>query len=131
MDQAKELELYHETVEQFIPINSRIVIKAHPASSREKNQLLLQKLKQNYDVFELDKTEIPIECMELLIKQSTIISFSSASISLKYLYGIPVIHALSNEWIKAFFYEHSLDWMLESNELYLKTMKDLEHLLDM
>lgn len=58
--------------------------------------------------------------MPSLAKNYKIISFSYSSVSLLYLYGSAVLHAMNETLINMFFPEETRLWMRESNALYLQ-----------
>jgi hypothetical protein len=58
--------------------------------------------------------------MPSLAKHYKIISFSYSSVSLLFLYGSNVLHAMNDAMINMFFPEETRLWMRESNALYLQ-----------
>lgn len=118
--ESKECALYVEAALQHILPGTKITLKAHPVSQPDKIALIKKALSAHYETVVVISDEIPIEIMPSLVKQNKIISFSYSSVSLVYLYGSCVLHAMNDALINIFFPEESRLWMLESNELYLQ-----------
>jgi hypothetical protein len=112
--------LYVEAALQHILPGTKITLKAHPVTQPDKIALIKKALSAHYETVVVINDEIPIEIMPSLVKQNKIISFSYSSVSLVYLYGSCVLHAMNDTLINTFFPEESRLWMLESNELYLQ-----------
>lgn len=126
MSLENELNLYADVFEKHVPKNSIIVLKTHPAAHPEKLQELKNRFQHDYQWIEMPLSDMPIEWMSNLLKNAKVISFSYASIALKYLYDIQVIHVLNQELIHLYFYTKSILWMSESNQMYLDKIRDLE-----
>jgi hypothetical protein len=126
MSLENELNLYADVFEKHIPKNSTIVLKTHPAAHPDKLQELKNRFQHDYQLIEMPLSDMPIEWMSNLLKNAKVISFSYASIALKYLYDIQVIHVLNQELIHLYFYTKSILWMSESNQMYLDKIRDLE-----
>jgi hypothetical protein len=116
----KECALYVEAARLHILPGSKIILKAHPVSQPEKIALIKQALSAHYDTVVVTSDEIPIEAMPSLARHYKIISFSYSSVSLLYLYGSTVLHAMNDTLINMFFPEETRLWMRESNALYLQ-----------
>jgi hypothetical protein len=116
----KECALYVEAARLHILPGSKIILKAHPVSQPEKIALIKQALSAHYDTVVVPNDEIPIETMPSLAKHYKIISFSYSSVSLLFLYGSNVLHAMNDAMINMFFPEETRLWMRESNALYLQ-----------
>lgn len=116
----QECALYVEAARLHILPGSKIILKAHPVSQPEKIALIKQALSAHYDIRVVTNDEIPIETMPSLAKHYKIISFSYSSVSLLYLYGSTVLHAMNGVLIDMFFPEETRFWMRESNALYLQ-----------
>jgi Alpha-2,8-polysialyltransferase (POLYST) len=118
--ETKECALYVEAAHIHILPGSTIILKAHPASQPEKIALIEHALSAHYDTVVVSNDEIPIETMPSLAKHYKILSFSYSSVSLLYLYGSTVLHAMNDTLINMFFPEETRLWMRESNALYLQ-----------
>jgi hypothetical protein len=118
--EIKECALYVEAARLHILPGSKIILKAHPVSQPEKIALIKQALSAHYDTVVLPNDEIPIETIPSLAKHYKIISFSYSSVSLLFLYGSTVLHAMNDAMINMFFPEETRLWMRESNALYLQ-----------
>lgn len=119
----KECALYVEAARENILPGSKIILKAHPASRPEKIALIKKELSDNYDVVVLANDEIPIETIPSLVRNYKIISFSYSSVSLLYLHGTLVLHAMNDTLINMFFPGKNRLWMRESNGLYLQQIE--------
>jgi hypothetical protein len=119
---AQEQAMYLDVVRQYIPPGATLVLKAHPASYGEKVRGIAQTLAAHCKV-ELTATDaLPIEALRSLAACRSIISFSYSSVSLHYLYGSHVVHAMTAQRIKQYFPPHIRPWMQESNALYLEQL---------
>lgn len=116
----QECALYVEAARLHVSPGSKIILKAHPVSQPEKIALIKHALSVHYDTAFITNDEIPIEIMPSLVKNYKIISFSYSSVSLLYLYGSTVLHAMNDTMINMFFPEETRLWMRESNALYLQ-----------
>lgn len=123
-----EIDLYLEAARLHVPLGEPILLKAHPASYGNKVQKLAQALQAQYPVTLSDADPLPIEAMRHFAHCRSVISFSYSSVSLHYLYGSAVVHALTDEMINAHFPLSIRPWMLESNTLYLNQLKYAKHL---
>ena len=118
----QERALYVQAVHKHIGKNQKIVLKPHPASRAEKALPIQKALSEAYAVEIDDYDEMPVEYIPALVEFNCIISFSYSSVSLKYLYGIDVLHALTDEMLKTYFPLKSWLWMRNSNDLYLSQL---------
>ena len=116
----QECALYVEAARLHIPHGHKIIMKAHPVSQPEKIALIKKALSAHYDTVVVPNDEIPIETIPSLAKNYKIISFSYSSVSLLYLYGSNVLHAMNDTLINMFFPKETRLWMRESNALYLQ-----------
>lgn len=128
ISEIQECDLYVEVARLHIFPGSKIILKAHPVSQPEKIALIKQALSAHYETIVVINDDIPIETMPLLAKQYKIISFSYSSVSLLYLYGSAVLHAMNDALIDKFFPEDKRIWMRESNALYLHQIDIALHL---
>ena len=117
---TQECALYVEAARLHISPGSKIILKAHPVSLPEKIALIKQALSSHYDTVVITNDDIPIEAMSSLAKHYKILSFSYSSVSLLYLYGSDVVHAMNDDLINTFFPGETQHWIHESNALYLQ-----------
>jgi hypothetical protein len=113
-----ELKLYHELSHRHCKPGSTIIIKPHIASNYS-FILRLKKILAEYNIIILPEylSSVPLEMLTLLLKHCKIISVSSASVFLSYLYGKEnIIHALTKSDIKRFFNEGSCHYMIEATK---------------
>jgi hypothetical protein len=120
--EEQECAMYVEAARLHVLPESKIILKAHPASREEKVLRIQQALSLHYGTVVIYNDELPIEVMSWLVNYANIISFSYSSVSLLYLYGSPVLHAMNNTLISLFFPKETQTWMLESNKLYLEQL---------
>ncbi len=118
----QERELYTQAARKNIAKNQKIVLKPHPASCAEKTLRIQKALSAEYTVEIVDYDELPAEFISALAEFDSVISFSYSSVSYKYLYGIDVLHALTDDMIKTYFPVKSWIWMRGSNDLYLEQL---------
>jgi hypothetical protein len=116
----QECALYVEAARLHISPRSKIILKAHPVSQPEKLAFIKQALSAHYETVVLTSDDIPVETMPSLAKNYKILSFSYSSVSLLYLYGSSVLHAMNDTLINTFFPKETQFWMHESNALYLQ-----------
>jgi hypothetical protein len=126
----QECALYVEAARLHIPHGSKIILKAHPVSQPEKIALIKKALSAHYKTVVAPNDEIPIETMPSLVKNYKIISFSYSSVSLLYLYGSNVLHAMNDTLIDMFFPNEKRLWMRESNALYLQQIDIARRLIE-
>lgn len=120
--EEQECALYVEAARSFVMPGSKLILKAHPVSQQQKVDRIAQALSSSYDIVVSNSDELPIETIPWLAKQSRILSFSYSSVSLHYLYGSNVIHAMSNALINDYFPKEKQQWMHDSNQLYLEQL---------
>ncbi len=118
-----ECAMYVEAAQLHAPSGSVILLKAHPASYSGKVQRIADALAERYRVEFAGNDALPIEALRALVENHRVISFSYSSVSLLYLYGSAVIHAMTTEMIEKYFPADTQRWMHESNDLYLEQME--------
>lgn len=120
----EELALYVDSARQHVPTGEPILLKAHPASFGTKVERLAGELSKRHPVTVLGDNAIPIEAMRHLAHCRSVISFSYSSVSLHYLYGSNVVHALTMDMIERHFPPASRPWIRDSNTLYLNQLSE-------
>lgn len=120
--EQSECAMYVAVARRYVEPGGVIVLKAHPASYSGKIERIAQALGERHRVTFADNDALPIEALRTLVEAHRVISFSYSSVSLVYLYGIKVIHAMTAELIDRYFPERSRQWMHESNLLYLEQL---------
>lgn len=117
--EAEEREMYLQAARAHLPPGATVILKAHPASYGEKVRRIAEALAPHYQVESTATDALPIEALPHLARCRSVISFSYSSVSLHYLYGSRVVHAMTAGLIDRHFPPHMRQWMHESNELYL------------
>lgn len=121
-----EKALYLAAAKAYISPGSTLILKPHPGASKTKIAEITTLLSKHYKVLVFRHFEIPIEFMLHSIAQSTVISFSYASVSLRYLNkNIQVIHAMDDALINQFFSKATQKYMQMSNQLYIEQRNNL------
>jgi hypothetical protein len=119
---AQEEAMYLEVVREHLPAGATLVLKAHPASYGDKVRAIATTLAAHCQV-EMSSTDaLPIEAIKRLARCRSVISFSYSSVSLHYLYGCQVVHAMTSERIQRYFPTYIQPWMQDSNDLYLREL---------
>jgi hypothetical protein len=118
--EAEERAMYLQAARQHVPTGARLLLKAHPASYGTKVRDIAQALQAHCKV-ELSRVDaLPVEALRSLAASRLVISFSYSSVSLHYLHGSAVVHAMTADLIDKYFPPHIRSWMHESNLLYLE-----------
>lgn len=122
-----ELELFRRAVERHAPAGAAVLLKPHPGADPSRVQRLAASLpKHRVSVLAPELVAIPIEIALTLVERATILSLSYTSISLRYLYGTPVIHVLDQRLIDELVLPAKRVWMTESNRQYVAILRGLE-----
>ena len=114
-----EIGLYLQAARAHVPADGTLILKAHPASYGEKVRNIAAALGAHCRVEPAGADAMPIEVLRSLARCRSVISFSYSSVSLHYLHGSQVIHAMTPDLIDRYFPPHIRRWMHESNDLYL------------
>jgi hypothetical protein len=117
-----ERELYLEAARRHVPPGARLLLKAHPASYGAKVQGIADHLRPHFQVELSPADPLPVEALRSLAACPAVISFSYSSVSLHYLYGSNVVHALDDALIARCFPPATQAWMREGNTLYLEQL---------
>jgi hypothetical protein len=118
--ETQERDMYLQAARQHVPIGARLLLKAHPASYGTKVRDIAQALGAHWDIELCRNDALPIEALRSLAGSRLVISFSYSSVSLLYLHGSAVVHAMTGDLIEQYFPPHIRAWMHESNVLYLE-----------
>ncbi|MDW9167955.1 polysialyltransferase family glycosyltransferase, partial [Legionella pneumophila subsp. fraseri] len=127
ISRKNEFKLYLEICHRHCEPGSILIIKPHISSDPAFQNALKSKLSE-YEVILFPETLrcVPLEMLTVLLGKCNIISVSSASIFLAYLYGKQrIIHALALEDIKRFFNKRSYSYMIKSTEAIMTTLQDM------
>jgi hypothetical protein len=141
MSQDHEIAAYKAFLEtQGIPDNSILIIKPHPRDSKAKITALKAALGPLYaDIFELSDPRffyLPFEILfmalfpnlEQLANQSLkIFGFSSACLTLEFLFDVRCTLGFGTEIVKQFFYPNHVDSRIEHESDLQLTAEDLRH----
>jgi hypothetical protein len=118
--EALERDMYVEAARRHVPPGAPLLLKAHPASYGAKLQAIADALRAHCQVELSGADPLPIEALRGLAASRSVISFSYSSVSLHYLHGSNVVHAMTADLIERYFPPAIRGWMQESNELYLQ-----------
>jgi hypothetical protein len=126
----QELALYKTSLTRHAQGLVKVIVKPHPASSREKVARVVASLSDRYSVSVVDERlyEIPIEAMPQLFTGRRVLSYSYSSVSLTYLFGAQVVHAMAEDLVRTCFYPASQPWVRESDRLYVEQQAAAEGL---
>ena len=103
-----EIKMYLETIRENSPRGATIFIKLHPRKSITFGDYILADLRNEYNIIVINQGKfksIPIEFWVPLIARCKIISFSSSSLSLRYIYNKEVITGLSVDKVRKFYFK--------------------------
>ena len=103
-----EIKMYLETIRENSPRGATIFIKLHPRKSITFGDYILADLRNEYNIIVINQGKfksIPIEFWGPLIARCKIISFSSSSLSLRYIYNKEVITGLSVDKVRKFYFK--------------------------
>lgn len=117
-----ECALYVHAARAHVPAGQTVLLKAHPASYGGKVRKIAQALQAHYTVELTDADAMPIETLRHLARCRTVLSFSYSSVSLHYLHGSHVVHAMNDALIQRYFPPSAQPWVHESNVLYLEQL---------
>ena len=124
---AQEVAMYLDVAREHVPAGAALILKAHPASYGDKVRTVATTLASHCKV-EMSSTDgLPIEALKRLARCRSVISFSYSSVSLQYLYGSQVVHAMTTARIQRYFPAYIQPWMQDSNELYLRELAMATH----
>jgi hypothetical protein len=127
-----EVEAYVRFVTETIQKSASVVIKPHPRDSMQKLEWLRRELSKSVHVkllSQLDDYFTPFELLLLRLlsvnpklQQATFVSFSSACLSLKYVFDINPVVGFGNTLVKKYFLPQAITPRIEHEQ-------DLERLL--
>src|SRR5690606_34372695 len=120
-DERAELDLYRTTLARHVSHGATIVIKAHNATGERKLERLVERLAPRYNPTILDRgvADIPIELLDSLLANRTVVSFSHASVALAYFGLGRASHALTDALFEPTLPSFIRPWVVESNRQYL------------
>lgn len=115
-NRRNELALYTDICQRAVPPGARLAIKPHFGTSpRFLKKLTTCLSPYNPEVFPPLIGQIPIEFFPELVGHANIISVSSSSALLSYLFQKRITHALTAERIRRYFSSGQVAYMLEAN----------------
>lgn len=122
-----EIALYEDILSKYATMGSTVILKPHPAHNPDLFSLIINTLKENYNIQIVDKQyyHLPIELAESLVQGCEVLSVSYSSISLPYIYGKQVKHVLTQELVNKYFSIEKMSWFIESNNLYINMINAL------
>jgi hypothetical protein len=118
-----ELALYREILERHVPAGSRVLVKPHPGSAPDFVAALIASLppgRWNVEVLQEALLSMPVELAHELLARCTVLSLSFATVSLRYLHGSTVIHALDDSLIESHILPAKKKWVKDGNDVYLR-----------
>lgn len=125
----REIEMYAEMVRSSCKPGSVIFIKAHPGETLPRNEAIVKKLGNEYEVVALDVNwkRYPLELWSsLLLRCETVVCISYPTLSLKYLYGIDVTNPMTDSFIEKWFREWTWVSYRDSRDLYVGPLANLK-----
>ncbi len=125
----KDIEMYCTMIRENAPKNSVVFLKSHPGEMLPRNEKIQDKLRNNYEIVELDKKfkRYPVELMKDLVLNSSVICVSYPNLSLKYLYDIDVINPWDEDgFIEKWCYQDYWFLFKNGNKLYTEPLKNLD-----
>ena len=122
-----ELSLYRRVLERHVPRGSAVLLKPHPGGDPQRVRALLETAGTTWrlEAMAPELAPVPIELAAKLVTSATVLSFSYTSISLRHVYGAPVIHVLDQALIDELVLPSKRAWMSESNRQYLEILGKL------
>lgn len=117
MSPARELALYQDICAACVPEGEAVYLKPHYGMSARLTADILQGL-AGYGAELLPEgfRRVPVELLPGLPGRCRIISVSSSSALLAFLYGEDVVHALTSERIERYFDSSYVKYMRDSNQ---------------
>lgn len=117
-----EIALYREILEKHVPAGTTVLLKPHPASRAELIDALVASVSDRWKVLVLDPSMVtmPVELARDLVTRCTVLSLSFTTVSLPYLYGSRVIHALDDALIAKHVFPAKQRWVKDGNDVYLR-----------
>ena len=117
MNSRNELALYIDICERFLKRGDKLIVKPHFGTSSK----FIKKLTKSLSAYRLEMLlgisgRIPIESYPELIKRFNVISVSSSSALLSYLFEGQISHALTADDIEKYFKADRVAYMLEANQ---------------
>lgn len=113
---ADELAMYAEICQAHVPPGRTIYLKPHIGTPPEFISLLLSRLSAyNVIVFPTAAQQLPIELFPELLTRSHVLSVSSSSALIAYLFEHSVSHVLTENLIQRYFRPGYIAYMLAAN----------------
>jgi len=124
---TQEVDMYEAIVRQHVPVGRHVFLKAHPLSVAPVATQVSERLRGDYTpvLLEHEFALYPIELWQTLVTACRTISISYSSISLTYLYQVPMIHALTDTLIQQYFKPEYHDFYQRFNTLYCQIFEQL------
>lgn len=117
MSQANELALYRDICAAHVPAGEGVYLKPHYGMSARMVSYILQGLTSHGAGLLPDGCgQVPVELLPGISGQCRILSVSSSSALIAYLYGESVVHALTRERIERYFHPQYVRYMCDSNQ---------------
>lgn len=125
----REVDMYCEILRQYVSPGSVVFIKSHPSELKRKADFIRKKLKNFVDVIPIKPhyCQYPIELWEDLVRSCRVISMSTPTLSLKYLYGTNVVQPMNKAFIEHWFPRWLWASYKNALSLYMEPLRRLDH----
>ena len=134
MSPKTEIAMYFEICSRYVPAGRKVLIKTHSGAKRNSGSELVSRLSASAfeaELLPVTTQHLPIELLPELISRCNIVSVSSASSLISYLFNTEVIHALSADIIRKYFKDSSVEYMVDANNRIRNNIQYLSSLVTM
>ena len=134
MSPKNEIAMYFEICSRYVPAGRKVLIKTHSGAKRNSGSELVSRLSASAfeaELLPVTTQHLPIELLPELISRCNIVSVSSASSLISYLFNTEVIHALSADIIRKYFKDSSVEYMVDANNRIRNNIQYLSSLVTM
>lgn len=124
-----EVTMYLETIRENSPPGSSVYIKLHPRKPIAFADYLVEDLQQDYKVVVINQGKfksIPVEFWTPLINSCNVVSFSSSSLNLAYIYSKDIISGFSIAKIRKYFFRNKWEVFEDDYHLWTEAIEALE-----
>ncbi len=120
-----EMQLYEEICASHVRPGEIVYVKPHPGTDAAFVRQLIARLGAcDARIFPDGDLGLPIELFEEFMAQGSVISVSSASVLIAYLFDCPVVHGLTDARVRRFFRSEYVPPMLTSNQAILARLRE-------
>jgi hypothetical protein len=123
-----EVTLYEESIKKNVLPGSTIFIKGHPLSIAPVDKMLCDRLGDDYSprIISHEYARYPIELWKELLSACKVISIAYSSVTLAYLYDIPVVYALNDASIEKYIHPKYWEFFRDADLLYRGQLENLK-----